>query len=111
MNCNCDNWGHILGSTLTIKVEWSYPADPSITLDDVDFVCKFQGRNSVMIPKSQMYHESSATADNWYAYVDTRQLGVGMFFLELTAYIPDAHAPEGVKTDIQRYNFKEPVHA
>ena len=98
--------GYIIGSTLRVLVDWSYPADPTKTMDNVDFVCKFQGRKSVTIPKSEMYRDSDG---NWYAYVQTQDLGVGCFFLEVTAYIPDANAPDGVKVDIQRYQFNEPI--
>lgn len=97
--------GYIIGSTLRVQVVWSYPADPTKTLDNVDFVCKFQGRNSVTVTKAEMYQDE----DDWFAYVDSADLGVGDFFLEVTAYIPDANAPGGVKIDIQRYMFDEPI--
>lgn len=98
--------GYIIGSTLRVLVEWSYPADPTKTMDNVDIVCKFQGRKSVTIPKSEMYRDDEG---NWYAYVRTGDLGVGCFYLEVTATIPDANAPDGVKVDIQRYQFDESI--
>lgn len=98
--------GYIIGSTLRILVDWSYPADPTKTMDNVDFVCKFQGRNVVIIPKSEMYRDDEG---NWFAYVQTEDLGVGCFYLEVTATIPDANAPDGVKIDIQRYQFDESI--
>lgn len=98
--------GYIIGSTLRVRVDWSYPADPTKTMDNVDFVCKFQGRNHVTIPKSEMYRDNDG---NWYAYVLTEELGVGCFYLEVTATIPDANAPGGVKIDIQRYQFDESI--
>lgn len=96
--------GYIIGSTLRVLVEWSYPADPTKTMDNVDFVCKFQGKRSVSIPKSEMYRDDDG---NWYAYVRTEDIGVGCFYLEVTATIPDANAPDGVKVDIQRYQFDD----
>jgi hypothetical protein len=98
--------GYIIGSTLRVLVEWSYPADPTKTMDNVDIVCKFQGRKSVTIPKTEMYRDDDG---NWYAYVRTEDLGVGCFYLEVTATIPDANAPDGVKVDIQRYQFDESI--
>lgn len=98
--------GYIIGSTLRVLVDWSYPADPTKTMDNVDFVCKFQGRNSVTIPKSEMHRDDEG---NWFAYVKTQDLGVGCFYLEVTATIPDANAPQGVKIDIQRYQFDEHI--
>lgn len=96
--------GYIIGSTLRVLVEWSYPADPTKTMDNVDFVCKFQGKRSVSIPKSEMYRDDDG---NWYAYVRTEDIGVGCFYLEVTATIPDANAPDGYKVDIQRYQFDD----
>lgn len=97
--------GYIIGSTLRVQVNWSYPADPTKTMDNVDFVCRFKGRNSVTITKEEMYEEDG----EWFAYVKTADLGVGNFYLEVTAFIPDANAPDGVKIDIQRYLFDEPI--
>lgn len=98
--------GYIFGSTLRIQVDWSYPADPTKTMDNVDFVCKFQGRESVIFAKSEMYRDESG---KWFAYVKTEDLGIGSFYLEVTATIPDAHAPGGVKIDIQRFKFNEQI--
>ena len=101
--------GYILGSTLRVKVAWSYPADSTKTMDNVDFVCKFIGRNTVTVTKEQMYHDTEE--ESWYAYIDTASIGVGAFRLDFIASIPDAHAPGGVKVDISRYLFPFPINA
>lgn len=98
--------GYIIGSTLKILVDWSYPADPTKTMDNVDFVCKFQGQKSVTFTKSDMYRDDDG---NWFAYLRTEDLGIGCFYLEVTATIPDANAPDGVKIDIQRFKFDEQI--
>ena len=54
----------------------------------------------------QLYRDDEG---NWFAYVKTEDLGIGCFYLEVTATIPDAHAPQGAKIDIQRYQFDEHI--
>ena len=86
----------IRGNTIKVKIVWSYPSEPTLSLDDINFSVEFMAQGRIRIKKESLSHDE----DDWYAYVDSSELGNGNVILRLRAEIPDTEAPEGIKIDI-----------
>lgn len=96
------------GTELAMQLSFSYPADPSITLDSIDWYTEwycgtYNARKAVKLTKGQC-HRHVSTVDNaevvtWMALVDTTTLVPGKLFMRLMAYIPDDDASEGVREE------------
>lgn len=103
--CNLKKDGTIKDTLLKMSVEFRYPSDPSITLDDIDFYVEFfcSACRMVTIKKEDLTREEDFVDDvpvvNWYAFVDTSKTGPGRLKMRMHAEIPDASAPDQVRVE------------
>lgn len=96
------------GTELAMLISFSYPADPTITLDSIDWYTEwyagdYNPRKAVRLTKGQC-HRHVETVEGvetvtWYALVDTSALIPGRLMMRLMAYIPDEDASEGVREE------------
>lgn len=96
------------GTELAMQVSFSYPADPTVTLDSIDwytewFCGDYSPKRLVKLTKEQC-HRHVETAEGvetvvWMAYVDTTTLNPGRLIMRLMAYIPNEDASEGVREE------------
>lgn len=70
------------------------------SMDDNDFTLYImKGRNIVKeYQKAEMVVEN----DTYLLCVDTNEIGIGTFDLAVNAQVPDAHFPDGYRTEIER---------
>lgn len=96
----------LAGTLLKMKIDFRYPSDPTLTLDDISFSADFFCRSSRAqhFLKSDLIREVETTGNlttvNWYALVDTSLIGPGVINFRLTAEIPDDIVGDGVRTEI-----------
>lgn len=98
--CTTEKIKVINGTTLKILLNWSYPASPSLTLDDVDFTVECRSKNKVTFNKSDLYRESSSQGVNFYVYLDSSLVGNGNLWIRVRAEVPDSNAPQHRKIEI-----------
>lgn len=86
-----------------IKVVISIKLPSELTMDDVDFSCKFYVyiNNVQTIDKKDM---KRVDENNYIAYVDTGVIGNGEIMIETTAYLPDQDYEGGIRKEIDRMN-------
>lgn len=88
-----------VGTELKMHIGFSYPADPSVTLDSIDFKTFFYTDDE---SKGQEFLKSQHINENgeYYAPVDTTVTGPGSLKMKLTAYIPDTSFDDGKRTEV-----------
>lgn len=104
----------VKGSVAKMAVNFRYPDDASLTLDDIDFYVEyyFIPSSRLHFPKEAVYREETTveetTTVEWFAYVDTGAIkGSGDLIMELTAFIPDSNLPSHTRKETARYNTSE----
>lgn len=69
-------------------------------MEDVDFECKFYTdvfKKGIVLKKEDMFYVDK---DSYIAIVDTSKIGLGQYWLRLTANIPDPRLTEGVRPEV-----------
>lgn len=94
----------IQGTVLKMHLSFSYPADPTLTLEDLDFSVDFYTRGGTpqhFEPDDliRVLNESTGLFD-YYAPVDTAWLGCGTVFMKMTVDIPDGDFPDGKRREV-----------
>lgn len=88
-----------------MAVNFTYPSDTTITLDDIDFYVEFYCTpNKVQkIPKSALIREvteaDGVETIQYYALVNTSVIGVGIVKMRMWAWIPDIDAPNETRPE------------
>ena len=84
------------GSELKMLIGFEYIGE-NLTLDTIDFDVEYYCRGDEFMSqkfikrgadKGGLFTESGQGGNEWYAPVDTTQLGTGDLMMKLTAYIP-----------------------
>jgi len=95
------------GSTLKMAINFSYPADPSVSLTSISWQTEWytsEGLTTLVIPnnghRAESVTEQGVTRVQYYAYVPTENLGKGELYFRLKCQIPDAFLTDGYRTDI-----------
>lgn len=88
-----------------IKAVISIDLPSGLTMDDIDFSCRFfvyYGSNaSQKIKKSEMIRVNE---NSYTCYIDTKIIGTGEIWLETTAYLPDSDYESGTRVEIDKIN-------
>lgn len=97
----------IQGTVEKILISFSYPACPSLTLNDLDFSVDFTAFGSnrpLHFEKGDLIRKLDPETGkiDFYAPIDTSVLKFGEIMMQLTAFIPDSDFEEGVRPEIQR---------
>lgn len=72
-------------------------------IDDDDFEILVKGqRRSIRIPKDECFMDEN---DQWYFTFDTAQLGPGMVYAIITAYVPDEDFDDGVRKEVAKIDL------
>lgn len=96
------------GTELEMLITFSYPADPSVTLDTIDWYTEwycgtYNKKKAVKIEKGECHRHVSVVDDEevvtWSAFVDTALLTPGILSMRLMAYIPNEEASGGVREE------------
>lgn len=88
-----------VGTELKINVHVE-PID-GFHMSDYDFACRFYiyTNRYVELKKSEMI---KVDEDNYIACIDSSTLGAGAIMMRITAQIPDADFPDGLRTEIEK---------
>lgn len=91
----------VKGDMLKLAIGFDYPSDKSITLDDIDFFVEYfcDATKKVTLQKEDLYVDSTEIPSQYYAYVDTNITGRGKLKMRMNAQLPDAGAPQGIRTE------------
>lgn len=96
-NCECDfsPIPVVEGSILKMIVNFSFPADLTLTIDDIDIEVDYFCRPDMVhhFNKSDLIREESTAGVAYYAMVDTLITGCGTMKALMTATIADGDAP------------------
>lgn len=73
---------------------------------DVEFYCS--PKKSFQIRKApgkeydtpSLYRKADDSQDDYLCFIDTKELGSGKLKCKVTAYIPDEHFPDGIRTEV-----------
>ena len=85
-----------------IKLAISIDLPSGLTMDNVDFQCRFFVFSaSQTIKKSQMVRINE---NSYSCYVDTKIIGSGEIWLETTAYLPDSGYEGGTRVEVDKMN-------
>lgn len=96
------------GTELAMQVIFSYPADPAITLDSIDWYTEwycgdYNPKKALRLTKGQCHRhvqtDEGVETVIWMALVDTTGFYPGKLCMRLMAYIPDPDASEGVREE------------
>lgn len=70
-----------------------------VSMEMYDFECMFYiyPNRACKVSKADMIR---LDADNYVAMVDTTRMGSGKIMLRITAYVPDADFPDGLRTEV-----------
>lgn len=90
----------LLGTTIKVKIIWSYGGTKHLDDDDVNFFVEFKAQNRGIVKKEDLIQGIGPDSHNYYAYIDSCQLGPGNVTLKLFAEINDPDAPNGKKRDV-----------
>lgn len=60
-----------------------------------------RGKVSKTFAKSECIHGE----DGWYVCLDTTELGAGAYHAVVTAYVPDTDFPDGLRTEVKRFEL------
>ena len=87
------------GGVEKMLLNFEYPTDESVTLDSIDFEVIFYTNkfSKVKIKKEKCLREERNGAVNYYAWLFTGELNEGLVKTRLTAFVPDADFPEGIR--------------
>lgn len=69
--------------------------------DDFEVIIK-RGSNTLTITKDQMVRDEDG---NFYILFDTKDLGSGMVSITVTAHVPDGDFPDGLRAEVDKFNF------
>lgn len=94
------------GTVEKIHISFSYPACPTLTLDDIDFFVEFSAIGSsetIRFGKGDLIRKLDPTTGrfDYYAAIDTAVLKYGEVRMKITALIPDDDFEEGVRPEVQ----------
>lgn len=90
----------MLAKGTIIKAIVSIELPSRLTMDNVDFNCKFYvANNSLTIKKTEMIRKDE---NHYICFIDTGIIGSGDIRLITTAYIPDADYKDGVRKEIEK---------
>lgn len=85
-----------LGTVYKLNVSIELP--DNLTMDDVDFSCRFYcWKDSVEVKKDQMIRLDE---NNYIAVVDSNLIGRGEIINQVTVNIPDNDIEDGFRTEI-----------
>lgn len=89
----------IAGTELKFNINIE-PID-GITMSEYDFNAEFftSAKSKLSVSKEDMIKIDDS---NYVALVDTDIFEKGMLYMQLTAYIPDADFPDGLRTEVYR---------
>ena len=84
----------------------------SMETDDFEVVLK-RGANTLTIKKADMIVEpytvteggEEVTKYHYYIVFDTAVLGPGVVSMTVYAYVPDTDYPDGLRTEVDKFNF------
>jgi hypothetical protein len=95
------------GTVLKMAVNFSYPSDPSVTLENIEWYTEWYttGRK-VKITKEEHILEDGV----YYAVVDTAKTGEGTLKMRLWAEIPDPDVEGGFRVEYGEYTTKETIY-
>lgn len=98
-------------------VNFNYPADPSVNLDDINwytewFCDNYRENKALRLEKGQHTREvdEQTGKTTWYALVDTNLTGRGKLLMRLWADIPDTTRPEGVRPEYAEIDTGQPIY-
>lgn len=95
------------GTVLKMAINFSYPADETVTLDTINWYTEwYTSGRKVRITKAQCLYEDGV----YYAIVDTAQTGAGTLKMRLWAEIPDADLELGYRAEYGEYTTKEIIY-
>ena len=69
--------------------------------DDFEVVLK-RGGNTLTFHKSDLLKDEE---DNWYIAFNTAALGAGTVSITVTAHVPDTDFPDGLRDEVDKFNF------
>ena len=69
--------------------------------DDFEVTIK-RGSNIIRFTKDNMVKDEE---DNWYITFNTSALGAGMASMIVTAHVPDSDFPDGLRDEVDKFNF------
>lgn len=88
-----------------IKTVISIDLPSGLTMDDIDFSCRFFvyycSNTSQIIKKSEMIRVNE---NSYTCYIDTKIIGSGEIWLETTAYLPDSDYEGGTRVEVDKMN-------
>lgn len=83
-----------------IKLAVSIELPSGLTMDDIDFECKFSVTlNSQTIKKSEMVRNDE---NSYTCFLDTNNIGRGEIWIEATAYLPDTDYEGGIRPEVDK---------
>lgn len=83
-----------------IKLAVSIELPSGLTMDDIDFECKFSVTlNSQTIKKSEMVRNDE---NSYTCFLDTNIIGRGEIWIETTAYLPDTDYEGGIRPEVDK---------
>ena len=69
--------------------------------DDFNVTIK-RGANEIHLEKSDLVQDNLG---NFYITFDTADLGTGVASITVTAYVPDSDFPDGLRTEVEKFNL------
>lgn len=77
-------------------------------MDDYDFSAEFytSSKKKVTMRKEDMIRQGE---NEYHCVLSSKDLGPGMLACTFTRHIPDADYPDGLRTDIQVFQFKKRI--
>lgn len=69
--------------------------------DDFEVLLK-RGPNSLTLRKADMIRDDE---DNWYIVFNTADLGPGVVSMTVIAHVPDTDFPDGIRDEVDKFNF------
>ena len=88
-----------------IKTVISIDLPSGLTMDDIDFSCRFFvyycSNGSQIIKKSEMIRVNE---NSYTCYIDTKIIGSGEIWLETTAYLSDSDYEGGTRVEVDKMN-------
>lgn len=85
-----------------MAINFSYPADPTLRLDDVlfsvDYYCHPSKKQH--FDKEDLIRTTEGSSVQYYAPVDTAMVGIGKLKMVMTVDIPDTDFPQNKRREI-----------
>lgn len=99
-----------VGTEVKYKIEITSPGFNMYT-DDFNIVLK-RGSVQKRYEKSDLIHEvvseDGTDKHNYYLCFDTSEFGAGNIVAIVTAYVPDTDFPDGLRTEIDKFDLLTP---